>query len=231
MNIVVKQNVFSEVKQMRTKETNFKAIAKMIVKQVTSNERLHCFVNHMDNDVVVTTEYYMLCIPQSVFQRDFQTDLKLGRYENFFYNMDFNKDYTVKKWYDTVEIEESTIDITKMFNEYFVEDFCDNGNKFIPAFLTTVNINSHDITYTVFKRQKKSLLCINKDYIDMLQDTPLSSLYGYSIVTLNNDNRYNPICYRTPYGEVDNKLRYHGFLVLPCSVDADSVLKHVLGME
>jgi hypothetical protein len=231
MNIVVKQNVFSEVKQMRTKETNFKAIAKMIVKQVTSNERLHCFVNHMDNDVVVTTEYYMLCIPQSVFQRDFQTDLKLGRYENFFYNMDFNKDYTVKKWCGTIEIEEGTINITNMFNEYFVEKFDDKEDKFIPAFLTTININTADETFTVFKRQKKSLLCINKDYIDMLQDTPLNPLYGYSIVTLNNDNRYNPICYRTPYGEVDNKLRYHGFLVLPCSVDADSVLKHVLGME
>jgi hypothetical protein len=216
---------------MRTKETNFKAIAKMIVKQVSSSE-IRCFVNHMDNDVVVATNHYVLCIPQSVFQRDFQTDLKLGRYENFFYNMDFNKDYTVKKWCGTIEIEESTTEaLSNMFNEYFVEDFCDNGNKFIPAFLTTVNINSHDITYTVFKRQKKSLLCIDKDYIDMLQDTPLSPLYGYSIVTLNDDNRYNPICYRTPYGEVDNKLRYHGFLVLPCAVDADSVLKHVLGME
>jgi hypothetical protein len=227
MNIVVKQNVFSEVKQMRTKE-NFKAIAKMMVKQVAGSERLCCFVNHMDNDVVVTTGHYMLCIPQSVFQRDFQTDLKLGRYENFFYNMDFNKDYTVKKWYDTVEIEERTTDITKIFNDYFVENFGDREDKFIPAFLTTVNINSADETFTVFKRQKKSLLCINKDYIDMLQDTPLSR---YSIVTLNNDNRYNPICYRTCYGEVDNKLRYHGFLVLPCNVDADSVLKHVLGME
>jgi hypothetical protein len=232
MNIVVKQNKFSEVKQMRTKEANFKAIAKMIVKQVAGNERLRCYVNHMDNDVVITAEHYMLCIPQSVFQRDFQTDLKLGRYENFFYNMDFNKDYTVKRWYDTVEVEEATTDITKIFNDYFVEKFDDKEDKFIPAFLTTVNVNTaNNETFTVFKRQKKSLLCINKDYIDMLQDTPLSSLYGYSIVTLNNDNRYNPICYRTPYGEVDNKLRYHGFLVLPCSVDADSVLKHVLGME
>jgi hypothetical protein len=146
--------------------------------------------------------------------------------------MDFNKDYTVKNWCGTIEIEENTTDITKMFNEYFVEKFDDREDKFIPAFLTTVNINNTaDMTFTVFKRQKKSLLCINKDYIDMLQDTPLSPLYGYSIVTLNNDNRYNPICYRTPYGEVDNKLRYHGFLVLPCAVDADSVLKHVLGME
>jgi hypothetical protein len=216
---------------MRTKEANFKAIAKMIVKQVASSE-IRCFVNHMDNDVVVATNHYMLCIPQSVFQRDFQTDLKLGRYENFFYNMDFNKDYTVKNWCGTIEIEENTTDITKMFNEYFVEKFDDREDKFIPAFLTTVNINNTaDMTFTVFKRQKKSLLCINKDYIDMLQDTPLSSLYGYSIVTLNDDNRYNPICYRTPYGEVDNKLRYHGFLVLPCAVDADNVLKHVLGME
>jgi hypothetical protein len=231
MNIVVKQNVFSEVKQMRTKEANFKAVAKQIVKQVAGSERLHCYVLHVDNDVVVTTEHYMLVIPQSVFQRDFQTDLKLGRYENFFYNMDFNKDYTVKKWYDTVEIEENTIDITKMFNEYFVEKFDDREDKFIPAFLTTVNITSADKTFTVFKRQKKSLLCIDKDYIDMLQDTPLSPLYGYSIVTPNNDNRYNPICYRTPYGEVDNKLRYHGFLALPCKVDADDLLKHVLGME
>jgi hypothetical protein len=217
---------------MRTKETNFKAIAKQVVKQVAGSEKLHCYVLHVDNDVVVTTEHYMLCIPQAVFQRDFQTDLKLGRYENFFYNMDFNKDYTVKNWCGTIEIEESTTDILNMFNEYFVNKLAeDDIDKFIPAFLTTVNINTADKTFTVFKRQKKSLLCINKDYIDMLQDTPLSSLYGYSIVTLNNDNRYNPICYRTPYGEVDNKLRYHGFLVLPCSVDADSVLKHVLGME
>lgn len=216
---------------MRTKKANFKAIAKMIVKQVAGSERLSCFVNSIDNDIVVTTNYYMLCIPQAVFQRDFQTDLKLGRYENFFYNMDFNKNYIVRNWCGTIEIEEGNESFLNMFNEYFVEKFDDREDKFIPAFLTTVNINSADKTFTVFKRQKKSLLCINKDYIDMLQDTPLSSLYGYSIVTLNNDKRYNPICYRTPYGEVDNKLRYHGFLVLPCNVDADSVLKHVLGME
>lgn len=217
---------------MKTKEANFKAIAKQIVKQVAGSEKLRCFVNHVDNDVVIAVEHYMLVIPQSVFQRDFQTDLKLGRYENFFYNMDFNKDYTVKNWCGTIEIEESTTEaILNMFNDYFVEKFDDKEDKFTPAFLTTVNINTADKTFTVFKRQKKSLLCINKDYIDMLQDTPLSPLYGYSIVTLNDDKRYNPICYRTPYGEVDNKLRYHGFLVLPCSVDADSVLKHVLGME
>jgi hypothetical protein len=218
---------------MRTKETNFKAVAKQIVKQVAGSERLHCYVLHVDNDVVVTTEHYMLVIPQSVFQRDFQTDLKLGRYENFFYNMDFNKDYTVKNWCGTIEIEENTIEATSIlsvFNEHFVDKLAeDDTDKFIPVCLTTVNINSaYDKTFTVFKRQNKSLLCINKDYIDMLQDTPLSR---YSIVTLNDDKRYNPICYRTCYGEVDNKLRYHGFLVLPCSVDADSVLKHVLGME
>ena len=214
------------------KEKNFKAVAKQIVKQVAGSERLTCFVNHVDNDVVVTASHYMLVIPQAVFQRDFQTDLKLGRYENFFYNMDFNKDYSVRNYYGTVEVKEDTNEsVMKIFNDYFVENFDDREDKFIPAFLTTVNINTEDKAFTVFKRQKKSLLCINKDYVDMLADTPLSPLYGYSIVTLNDDKRYNPICYRTPYGEVDNKLRYHGFLVLPCSVDADSVLKHVLGME
>lgn len=220
---------------MRRKEANFKAISKMIVKQVAGSEKLVCFVLHVDNDVVVTTSHYMLVIPQSVFQRDFQTDLKLGRYENFFYNMDFNKDYTVRNMYGTVEVTQieghQQDSILSVFNEHFVEKFDDKEDKFAPVFLTTVNINSADKTFTVFKRQKKSLLCINKDYIDMLQDTPLSPLYGYSIVTLNNDKRYNPICYRTCYGEVNNKLRYHGFLVLPCNVDADSVLKHVLGME
>lgn len=213
------------------KEKNFKSIAKMIVKQVTK-EQLMCIVLHVDNDVVITSSHYILVVPQSVFQRDFQTDLKLGRYENFFYNMDYNKDYNVRNVYGTVEVEESTNKaVLNMFNEYFVEKIDDREDKFIPAFLTTVNITSADDVFTVFKRQKKSLLCINKDYIDMLQDTPLSPLYGYSIVTLNDDKRFNPICYRTPYGEVDNKLRYHGFLVLPCRVDADSVLKHVLGME
>lgn len=215
------------------KEANFKAVAKQIVKQVAGSERLTCFVNHVDNDVVVTASHYMLVIPQAVFQRDFQTDLKLGRYENFFYNMDFNKDYSIRNYYGTVEVKEGTNEsVMKMFDDYFVDKLAeDDTDKFIPAFLTTVNINTTDKVFTVFKRQKKSLLCVNKDYIDMLADTPLSPLYGYSIVTLNDDKRYNPICYRTPYGEVDNKLRYHGFLVLPCNVDADSVLKHVLGME
>ena len=218
------------------KEKNFKAVAKQIVKQVAGSERLTCFVNHVDNDVVVTASHYMLVIPQAVFQRDFQTDLKLGRYENFFYNMDFNKDYSVRNYYGKVEVTQVELhqedSIMKTFNDYFVDKLTeDDTDKFIPAFLTTVNINTADKVFTVFKRQKKSLLCINKDYIDMLADTPLSPLYGYSIVTLNDDKRYNPICYRTCYGEVDNKLRYHGFLVLPCSVDADSVLKHVLGME
>ena len=213
------------------KEKNFKAVAKMMVQQVVK-EQLMCIVLHVDNDVVITSSHYILVIPQSVFQRDFQTDLKLGRYENFFYNMDYNKDYNVRNVYGTIEVEESTNKaVLNMFNEYFVEKFDDREDKFIPTFLTTVNITSADMTYTVFKRQKKSLLCINKEYIDMLQDTPLSPLYGYSIVTLNNDKRYNPICYRTPYGEVDNKLRYHGFLVLPCNVNAEDVLKHVLGME
>ena len=217
------------------KEKNFKAIAKQIVKQVAGSERLVCFVLHVDTDVVVTTGHYMLVIPQSVFQRAFQTDLKLGRYENFFYNMDYNKDYNIRNNYGTVEItqiESNQQDsILSVFNEHFVEKFDDREDKFIPAFLTTVNITSADKVFTVFKRQTKTLLCINKEYIDMLQDTPLSPLYGYSIVTLSDYKRYNPICYRTPYGEVDNKLRYHGFLVLPCNVDADSVLKHVLGME
>ena len=215
------------------KEKNFKAVAKQIVKQVAGSERLTCFVNHVDNDVVVTASHYMLVIPQAVFQRDFQTDLKLGRYENFFYNMDFNKDYSVRNYYGKVEVTQVELhqedSIMKTFNDYFVDKLTeDDTDKFIPAFLTTVNINTADKVFTVFKRQKKSLLCINKDYIDMLADTPF---YDYSIVTLNDDKRYNPICYRTCYGEVDNKLRYHGFLVLPCSVDADSVLKHVLGME
>ncbi len=215
------------------KEANFKSIAKMIVKQVAGSERLVCFVNHVDNDVVVTASHYMLVIPQAVFQRDFQTDLKLGRYENFFYNMDFNKDYSIRNYYGTVEVKEGTNEsVMKMFDDYFVDKLAeDDTDKFIPAFLTTVNINTADKVFTVFKRQKKSLLCINKDYIDMLADTPLSPLHGYSVVTLNDDKRYNPICYRTCYGEVDNKLRYYGFLVLPCNVDADSVLKHVLGME
>ena len=137
--------------------------------------------------------------------------------------------------YGTVEVTQieshQEDSIMKMFNDYFVEKFDDREDKFIPVCLTTVNIDSHDITYTLFKRKNKSLLCINKDYIDMLADTPLNALYDYSIVTLNDDKRYNPICYRTCYGEVDNKLRYHGFLVFPCSIDADSVLKHVLGME
>lgn len=219
---------------MKTKEANFKAVAKQIVKQVAGSERLVCFVLHIDNDVVVTTSHYMLVIPKEVFKRDFKTEPKLGRYENFFYDLG-SFDYYIRNNYGTVEVtqieshqEES---ILKMFNNYFVEKFDDREDKFIPVFLTTVNINTADEVFTVFKRQKKSLLCINKDYIDMLQDTPLSPLYGYSIVTLNDDKRYNPICYRTCYGEVDNKLRYHGFLVLPCSVDADSVLKHVLGME
>lgn len=214
------------------KEANFKAVAKQIVKQVAGSERLRCFINHVDNDVIVTVEHYMLVIPQSAFQRDFQTDLKLGRYENFFYNMDYNKDYAVKNWCGTIEIEEHTNKaVLNMFNEYFVEKFEEKEDKFIPVCLTTVNINSENTTYTLFKRKDKSLLCINKDYIDMLADTPLNALYGCSTVTLNDDKRFNPICYRTCYGEVDNKLRYHGFLVLPCSVDADSVLKHVLGME
>lgn len=216
------------------KEKNFKAVAKQIVKKVAGSERLSCFVVHVDNDVVVATSYYILVIPQEVFKRDFKSDVKLGRYENFFYEMG-SFDYKVYNMYGTVETEalnKNTIDsIMNMFNEYFVEKFGEKEDKFIPVCLTTVNINSGDMTYTLFKRQKKSLLCINKEYIDMLQDTPLSPLYGYSIVTLNDDKRYNLICYRTPYGEVDNKLRYHGFLVLPCSVDADSVLKHVLGME
>lgn len=214
------------------KEANFKSIAKMIVKQVVGSERLVCFVNHVDNDVVVTASHYMLVIPQAVFQRDFQTDLKLGRYENFFYNMDFNKDYSVRNYYGTVEVEEGTNEsVMKMFNDYFVDNFDDDAKKFIPTFITTVNINSGDKVFSVFKRQNKSLLCVNKDYIDMLQNTPLNAFYGCSTVVLNDDARYNPICYRTCYGEVNNKLRYHGFLVLPCNVDADSVLKHVLGMK
>lgn len=217
------------------KETNFKEVAKMMVKQVAGRERLACFVNHVDNDVVVTTSHYMLVIPQAVFQRDFQTDLKLGRYENFFYNMDFNKDYSVRNYYGyygTVKVKEGTNEsVMKIFNDYFVEKFDDREDKFISAFLTTVNINSGDKVFTVFKRQKKSLLCCNKSYIDMIKTTPFRDVLGCNTVTLNNDTRYNPICYRTCYGEVDNKLRYHGFLVLPCNVDADSVLKHVLGME
>ena len=219
---------------MRTKEANFKAVAKQIVKQVAGSERLVCFVLHVDNDVVVTTSHYMLVVPKEVFKRDFQTEPKLGRYENFFFELG-SFDYYIRNMYGTVEVTQMEShqedSILNMFNDYFVEKFDDREDKFIPAFLTTVNINTADKVFTVFKRQNKSLLCINKDYIDMLQDTPLGPLYGYSIVTLNDDKRYNPICYRTPYGEVDNKLRYHGFLVLPCSVDADSVLKHVLGME
>ena len=217
------------------KEKNFRAVAKQIVKQVVGSERLNCFVVHVDNDVVVATDYYILVIPQEVFKRDFKSDVKLGRYENFFYEMG-GFDYKVhNNMYGTVETEvfnkNNINSIMNMFNEYFVEKFGEKEDKFIPVCLTTVNIDSHDITYTLFKRKNKSLLCINKDYIDMLADTPLSPLYGYSIVTLNDDKRYNPICYRACYGEVDNKLRYHGFLVFPCSIDADSVLKHVLGME
>ena len=232
MNIVVKQNVFSEVNKM--KEANFKAVAKMMVKQVAGSERLNCYVVHVDNDVVVATNYYILVIPQEVFKRDFKSDVKLGRYENFFYEMG-SFDYKVHNMHGTVETEvlnkNNIGSIMNMFNEYFVEKFGEKEDKFIPVCLTTVNIDSGDITYTLFKRKNKSLLCINKDYIDMLADTPLNALYGCSTVTLNDDKRYNPICYRTCYGEVDNKLRYHGFLVLPCSIDADSVLKHVLGME
>ena len=216
------------------KEANFKSIAKMIVKQVAGSERLACFVLHVDNDVVVTTSHYMLVVSKEVFKRDFKTEPKLGRYENFFFELG-NFDYHIRNNYGTVEItqiESNQQDsILSVFNEHFVEKFDDREDKFIPAFLTTVNITSADKTFTVFKRQTKSLLCINKDYIDMLQDTPLSSLYGYSIVTLKDYKRFNPICYRTPYGEVDNKLRYHGFLVLPCNVNAEDVLKHVLGME
>lgn len=220
---------------MRTKEASFKSIAKQIVKQVASNERLVCYVLHVDNDVVVTTSYYMLVVPKEVFKRDFKTEPKLGRYENFFFKLG-NFDYYIRNNYGTVEVTQveshQQDSILSVFNEHFVDTLEeDKTDKFIPVFLTTVNITSADKVFTVFKRQKKSLLCVNKDYIDMLRGTPLSPLYGYSIVTLNDDKRYNPICYRTPYGEVDNKLRYHGFLVLPCSVDADSVLKHVLGME
>lgn len=216
------------------KEANFKAIAKMIVKQVAGSERLVCFVNHVDNDVVVTTGHYMLVIPQGLFQRDFQTDLKLGRYENFFYNMDFNSDYMARNIYGKLEVEKQDANeaILKVYNDHFTVGLNeDDSNKFIPAFETSVNINSADETFTVFKRQKKSLLCINKNYIDMIKTTPFCTAFGYSVVTLNNDKRYNPICYRTCYGEADNKYRFHGFLVLPCSVDADSVLKHVLSME
>lgn len=217
-----------------TKEANFKEVAKMIVKQVAGRERLVCFVNHVDNDIVVTTSHYMLVVPKEVFKRDFKTEPKLGRYENFFFELG-NSDYYIRNNYGKVEVTQVEThqedSVLKTYNEYFVEEIDAEADRFIPAFLTTVNINTADKTFTVFKRQKKSLLCIDKDYIDMLQDTPLSSAYGYSIVTLNDDKRYNPICYRTPYGEVDNKLRYYGFLVLPCSVDADSVLKHVLGME
>ena len=216
------------------KEANFKAVAKQIVKQVAGSERLVCFVLHVNNDVVVTTSYYMLVVPKEVFKRDFKTDLKLGRYENFFYELG-NSDYYIRNMYGKVEVTQVEThqddSILKTYNEYFVEEIDNKEDKFIPVCLTTVNIDSHDMTYTLFKRKNKSLLCINKDYIDMLADTPLNALYGCSMVTLNDDKRYNPICYRTCYGEVDNKLRYHGFLVLPCSVDADSVLKHVLGME
>ena len=216
------------------KEANFKAVAKQIVKQVAGSERLVCFVLHVNNDVVVTTSHYMLVVPKEVFKRDFKTEPKFGRYENFFFELG-NSDYYIRNNYGTVEVTQVEThqedSILKTYNEYFVEEIDDKKDRFIPAFITTVNITSTDKVFTVFKRQKKSLLCINKDYIDMLQDTPLSPFYGYSIVTLNDDKRYNPICYRTPYGEVDNKLRYYGFLVLPCSVDADSVLKHVLGME
>ncbi len=216
------------------KEKNFKAIAKMMVKQVAGSERLSCFVVHVDNDVVVATNYYILVIPQEVFKRDFKSDVKLGRYENFFYEMG-SFDYKVSNMHGTVETEvlnkNNINSIMNTYNDYFVEKFGEKEDKFIPVCLTTVNIDSHDITYTLFKRKNKSLLCINKDYIDMLADTPLNALYGCSTVTLNDDKRYNPICYRTCYGEVDNRLRYHGFLVLPCTVDADSVLKHVLGME
>ena len=216
---------------MKTKEVNFKAVAKQIVKQVAGKERLVCFVLHVDNDVVVQTSHYMLVIPKEVFKRDFKTEPKLGRYENFFFELG-SFDYYIRNNYGTVEVTQVEThqedSILKTYNEYFVEEVDNKEDRFMPAFLTTVNVNTADKVFTVFKRQNKSLLCINKDYIDMLQDSPF---YGYSIVTLNDDKRYNPICYRTCYGKVDNKFRYYGFLVLPCSVDADSVLKHVLGME
>ena len=216
------------------KEANFKAVAKQIVKQVAGSERLVCFVLHVNNDVVVTTSHYMLVVPKEVFKRDFKTDLKLGRYENFFFELG-NSDYYIRNMYGKVEVTQVEThqedSILKTYNEYFVEEIDNKEDKFIPAFITTVNINTADKVFSVFTRKNKSLLCINKEYIDMLQDTPLRPIYGYSTVTLKDGKRYNPICYRTPYGEVDNKLRYYGFLVLPCSVDADSVLKHVLGME
>ena len=216
------------------KEANFKAVAKQIVKQVAGSERLVCFVLHVNNDVVVTTSYYMLVVPKEVFKRDFKTDLKLGRYENFFFELG-NSDYYIRNMYGKVEVTQVEThqedSILKTYNEYFVEEIDNKEDKFIPAFITTVNINTADKVFSVFTRKNKSLLCINKDYVDMLADTPLNALYGCNTVTLNDDKRYNPICYRTCYGEVDNKLHYYGFLVLPCSVDADSVLKHVLGME
>ena len=200
------------------KEKNFKAVAKQIVKQVAGSERLVCFILHVDNDVVVATSHYMLVVPKEVFKRDFQTEPKLGRYENFFFELG-NFDYYIRNMYGTVEVTQVEThqedSVLKMYNDYFVENFGDREDRFIPVCLTTVNIDSHDTTYTLFKRKNKSLLCINKDYIDMLADTPLNALYGCSTVTLNDDKRYNPICYRTCYGEVDNKLRYHGFLVLP----------------
>ena len=224
---------------MRTEKVNFKEMAKMIVKQVAGSERLVCFVTHVANDVVVTVGHYMLVIPQELFKLDFQTDKKLGRYENFFYDMDCNIDYCVRHDYgntvevNTVEVYQETNErILKAYNDYFTVGLDeDDSDKFIPARETTVNINSNDKTFTVFKRQNKSLLCFNKTYIDIIKTTPLKDVLGCSTVTLNDDARYNPICYRTCYGEVDNKYRFHGFLVLPCRVDADSVLKHVLGME
>lgn len=216
------------------KVANFKEIAKMIVKQVAGNERLTCFVNHVANDVIVTTGYYMLVIPQELFKMDFQTDKKLGRYENFFYNMDFNSDYMARNIYGKLEVEKQYANesLLKVYNDHFTVGLNeDDSDKFIPATETTVNINSDNKTYTVFKRKNKSLLCCNKDYIDVIKTTPFRDVLGCHTVTLNNDARYNPICYRTCYGEADNKYRFYGFLVLPCSVNVEDVLKHVLGME
>ena len=202
------------------KNDDYKAIAKKAVEMANKENSVIITYPYMDM-MIVTTNVFITCVPTAIYKADFMDADKQGRYDNVFKEMDTDKGYCYRKATGFSDYER--FPFKEMLDDFFFVE-AEEEKRDIEVRRTTVAITTANKDFNVFKH-KKTLWAINKEYIDMVDKTPMST---WGIFANKEVSNKKPICFKSYNKYHDLHHTYAGILILPCNVNVRDLLTMVL---
>ena len=202
------------------KNNDYKAIAKKAVEMANKECGIIITYPYMDM-MIVATNVFIACVPTAIYKADFMDADKQGRYDNIFKEMDINKGRCYRNATGFSDYE--CFPFKEMLDTFFFEE-AEEEKQDTEVKRTTVTISTADKDFNVFKC-KKTLWAINKEYIDMVDKTPMST---WGIFTNKKVSNKKPICFKSYNKYHDLHHTYAGILILPCNANVRDLLTMVL---